>query len=166
MLLVSKAYPYDTRPKKFYCVSRQVSSALGPLALALPIFSMTTLTASILGIATSQVDEFSALMPTCITSQNTESMLGTSLTFLPPLAAACVLTGPGTFEAVLEFGGTFGCLTLFGIIPCAMVWRQRRGIIPSAMPGIELLPGGTAALTVVAGASLALIASYSTALLT
>ena len=56
-----------------------------------------------------------------------------ALIFAPPLAVAYAF--PDVFEAALEFGGTYGDLVLFGLLPVAMAWSQRRefecGIISS-----------------------------------
>jgi tyrosine-specific transport protein len=47
------------------------------------------------------------------------------LIFAPPLAVSFVF--PDVFETALEFGGTYGDLVLFGLIPVAMSWSQRFG---------------------------------------
>jgi len=72
-------------------------------------------------------------------------------TILPPLLLA--QTSPDLFFAAINKSGTYGVLSLFGILPAAMAWRQR-----SADPaGVRLVPGGDAALAVIAAVSLAII---------
>lgn len=48
-----------------------------------------------------------------------------ALTILPPLALS--LTSPDIFYAALDIAGTYGVMTLFGLIPAAMAWQQRYG---------------------------------------
>jgi len=53
----------------------------------------------------------------------TATVLVPLLVFVPPLAIA--VSFPDIFNIALEFGGTYGDLVLFGLIPVAMAWRQR-----------------------------------------
>jgi len=80
----------------------------------------------------------------------------TALALLPPLGFA--LSDPSIFFSALDNAGTYGILTLFGIIPAAMAWAQRYGD-GDAEPGDAVapaaLPGGRAtlvAMIVAAGA--------------
>ncbi|EOD18232.1 hypothetical protein EMIHUDRAFT_447986, partial [Emiliania huxleyi CCMP1516] len=66
----------------------------------------------------------------------------TALALLPPLGFA--LSDPSIFFSALDNAGTYGILTLFGIIPAAMAWAQRYGdgdaepgdaVAPAALPG-------------------------------
>jgi tyrosine-specific transport protein len=71
-----------------------------------------------------------------------------SLTLLPPLAIATI--DPSLFFSALDNAGTFGILTLFGIIPCLMAWTQRYG--PGADPVVpDALPGGKLTLSAMIG---------------
>ena len=72
-----------------------------------------------------------------------------SLTLLPPLGFA--VSDPSIFFSALDNAGTYGILTLFGIIPAAMAWVQRYGgdqsdfdseqVAPDALPGGKLTLG-------------------------
>ena len=76
------------------------------------------------------------------------------ITLLPPLAIA---TGgdPSLFFAALDNAGTFGILTLFGMVPAAMAWQSRYGdefangdgdlAVPAVLPGGRVVLGGMAA---------------------
>ena len=89
------------------------------------------------------------------------------LTLLPPLALAASF--PGVFLAALELGGTYGVLTLFGLLPCAMAWADRYGGRGGDGSGggrgggrgaaVELVPGGKPVLLLMAGGAAAIIAN-------
>jgi tyrosine-specific transport protein len=59
------------------------------------------------------------------------------------------------FISALTFTGTFGILTLFGIIPAAMVWTERYG--DSTVSHVQLVPGGRPALLLVGGIAAGII---------
>ena len=46
-----------------------------------------------------------------------------ALTLGPPFLLA--LTFPNLFFDALDFAGTYGVLTLFGLLPVAMAWSER-----------------------------------------
>ena len=77
-----------------------------------------------------------------------------SLALLPPLGLAT--WDPSLFFAALDNAGTFGILTLFGIVPCLMVWQSRYG--DDAMPSVPpQLPGGRLTLGAMMGGAAAVI---------
>ena len=77
-----------------------------------------------------------------------------ALVLLPPVLVAS--SDPSLFFAALDNAGTFGILTLFGILPPAMAWQQRYG--PEAAPAAEpAVPGGRATLALMIGAASAVI---------
>lgn len=77
-----------------------------------------------------------------------------ALTLGPPLAVA--MSDPTLFFAALDNAGTYGILTLFGIIPAAMAWVQRYS--DDAEPAVEaVLPGGRASLFAIAFAAASVI---------
>lgn len=80
------------------------------------------------------------------------------LTLAPPYAGA--LFFPGIFESALSAAGTFGVLTLFGLLPAAMTAASRQ-----RAPGVvePLVPGGAATLVVVAGVAAAVIVNETAA---
>ncbi len=44
---------------------------------------------------------------------------------LPPLAFA--LLKPDIFLSALDYAGTYGVMSLFGVLPAVLAWRQRYG---------------------------------------
>eukprot|EP00614_Pseudopedinella_elastica_P029516 CAMPEP_0172641084 /NCGR_PEP_ID=MMETSP1068-20121228/225740_1 /TAXON_ID=35684 /ORGANISM="Pseudopedinella elastica, Strain CCMP716" /LENGTH=220 /DNA_ID=CAMNT_0013454587 /DNA_START=26 /DNA_END=688 /DNA_ORIENTATION=- len=173
-------------------------------ALLLPAFSMAALTSSLVGTSVSQADEFKALLAIARDSSpndtkeckvgaapgalDSEPRLGSGkgslvefglvagLVFAPPLLGS-LCGDEGVFEAALGFGGTFGDLVLFGLVPVAMAAAQRAAPAAAARERElgsleggpregtnELVPGGPLALTAIGAASLALICSYSAGL--
>ena len=84
-----------------------------------------------------------------------------ALALLPPVAVA--LSGEDAaslFFSALDTAGTYGILTLFGILPAAMSWAQRYG--DDASPFVEpVLPGGRLGLGAVGGVAVAFVALES-----
>ncbi len=73
---------------------------------------------------------------------------------LPPIGVA--LWDPSIFFTALDYGGVYGILVLFGLIPAAMAWAQRYG--PDAEPAApESLPGGRSSLAAVIGVAASII---------
>ena len=87
-----------------------------------------------------------------------------SCSLLPPLGVA--LYDPSLFFAALDNAGTFGILTLFGMVPAAMAWESRYGE-GSTLPGEgenavpAVLPGGRATLGVMGFGAAAIVALES-----
>jgi tyrosine-specific transport protein len=81
-----------------------------------------------------------------------------ALTLLPPLAGAVL--APGVFFSALNAAGTYGVLSLFGVLPAAMAAVERRGAVLGVPPTavVRLLGGGAAGLAGVGGAAAAVIA--------
>ena len=83
-----------------------------------------------------------------------QTLLLSALTVLPPLGVA--LYDPTIFFEALDNAGTYGILTLFGIIPAAMAWSQRYS--PESVTVVpEALPGGKASLALMMGSAGAII---------
>ena len=57
------------------------------------------------------------------------------LTVLPPTAVA--LTFPDMFLTALDAAGTYGVMTLFGVLPPAMAWSERW---PACLPDLQACP--------------------------
>lgn len=80
-----------------------------------------------------------------------------ALVLLPPVAFA--VYNPTVFFSALENAGTYGILTLFGIVPAAMAWSQRYGdghdCVKRAAP--DALPGGRLSLLLMILAASAII---------
>ena len=62
------------------------------------------------------------------------------LVLIPPLGLA--LSFPGLFFEALEFAGTYGVLTLFGLVPVFMAWAERYGEEELTLTRFRLVPGG------------------------
>ena len=63
---------------------------------------------------------------------------------------------------LLLLAGTYGVLTLFGIMPAAMAWRQRYSRADagsSASSKLEVVPGGKPVLLCIGGAAAGVIAN-------
>lgn len=76
----------------------------------------------------------------------------TGLVMAPPMVFAMV--NPSIFLTALGYAGSFGAMTLFGILPALMVWKGRYRLIQETEP---LVPGGKITLVVVLAISTAVI---------
>ena len=65
------------------------------------------------------------------------------------------LAFPRLFFDALDFAGTYGVLSLFGILPCAMVWSERYG--GTTLSQRQVVPGGRPVLVGVAAAAAGII---------
>lgn len=81
------------------------------------------------------------------------------LVLFPPLAAA--LAFPSLFYAALEFAGTYGVLSLFGIIPVLMTWSERYSEDEVTLTKLRLVPGGKVVLTMLGVTSVGIIADQA-----
>lgn len=54
---------------------------------------------------------------------NQKQAIPYALTLGPPFLLS--LTFPDLFFSALDFAGTYGVLTLFGLLPVAMAWSER-----------------------------------------
>lgn len=81
-----------------------------------------------------------------------------AMTLVPPLGLA--LYDPSLFFTALDNAGTFGILVLFGILPAAMAWQQRYGLMEGdyELPVPPLVPGGRFTLALMGGGAAAIIA--------
>lgn len=141
---------------------------------SLLVFSLAAIMLSSMGTASSQVDEFASLLsaapaasprdedpaPTLPRPEALMEAMPPALALAPPLVVA--LAFPSIFQTALEIGGSFGDLTLFGLIPVAMACRQRQDQTTKdkrAEPKVEMLPGGMPVLLGLGGLSAALVIS-------
>ena len=69
-----------------------------------------------------------------------------ALTFLPPLAI--VLFNPGIYLHALSYAGIC-CIILLLLLPAVMSWRGRLSEASTGNPGLVLVPGGYALLSVI-----------------
>lgn len=77
---------------------------------------------------------------------------------LPPMALA--LLNPTIFFNALEYAGSYGVMTLFGVMPAAMAWKQRYGNAGSLVD-VQMVPGGRFMLATVAVAAAGIIANQA-----
>ncbi|GAX73302.1 hypothetical protein CEUSTIGMA_g756.t1 [Chlamydomonas eustigma] len=76
------------------------------------------------------------------------------LALAPPLLFAQL--NPEGFYSVLDYAGTYGVMSLFGILPVALCWQQRY-IGNTVAQSMELVPGGKPVLLFLGGAATAVI---------
>jgi len=93
---------------------------------------------------------------TALRTPGEKALLG-ALTLLPPLGFA--VGDPSIFFSALDNGGTYGVMTLFGILPAAMAWAQRygEGRDPDTAFAEEALPGGKLTLLAMIAAGAAFV---------
>jgi tyrosine-specific transport protein len=97
-----------------------------------------------------------------------------ALVVLPPIVFSTA--NAAVFFAALEIAGTYGVMTLYGMLPAAMSWSERysggtsssssgSGSSGGAWTGLVeravLVPGGRGVLLVKAAAALAVVVSHS-----
>ena len=130
-------------------------SSGGPVASALVDgFSILAVATSFIGFVLG-LSEFLAEALKLPVSGGGGKLIAYSLTLLPPLAMALVY--PGLFLAALDFAGTYGVLVLFGLVPVAMVWRERY-VAGTTLSSIRVVPGGQFVLVAAGLAALGVIA--------
>jgi tyrosine-specific transport protein len=64
---------------------------------------------------------------------------------------------PNLFFVALDYAGTFSITVLYGLLPAAIVWYQRRYWSTLAHP--PLLPGGDGMLMAMMGVAIAILVS-------
>lgn len=113
---------------------------VGPLTTAFTLLAVgTSFIAFVIGLSDFMADALQ--LPT-----GRRQALPYVLTVVPPLAFAMAF--PDVFYHALDFAGSYGVLTLFGLIPVAMCWSERYGgTSPSRQ---QLVPGGRPLLLAVA----------------
>lgn len=74
------------------------------------------------------------------------------LVIAPPFVFALIY--PKVFLIALNYAGAFGAMTLFGILPAAMVWVGRKQLGENLQP---LVPGGKGVLFLIIAAALAIM---------
>ena len=107
-------------------------------------------------IAVREEEEEAAAPATALRTPGEKALLG-ALTLLPPLGFA--VGDPSILFSALDNGGTYGVMTLFGILPAAMAWAQRygEGRDPDTAFAEEALPGGKLTLLAMIAAGAAFV---------
>ena len=120
--------------------------AAGPLLTA---FSLAAVSGSSIGSVMSISGEVESFISKPSTVQETKdeeshrfSTPSVLLSVAVPLAAAYMFAGGEDFTAALSVSGAYGTPLLYGAIPVAMAWTQRRRLKRAN----DLVPGGTATL--------------------
>lgn len=123
------------------------SSLVVDIAHAFAFFAIVT---SFLGVALSFVDFLADGFHIKKDARGKALLCG--LVFGLPFIFALIY--PKIFLTALKYAGSFGAVTLFGLLPAAMAWmgRYRKGI-----PGVRVLPGGRFSLALIIGAALAVM---------
>ncbi|KAH7435031.1 hypothetical protein KP509_06G046100 [Ceratopteris richardii] len=123
-------------------VLRSENSLIGPIV---QVFSVLAISTSYIGFVLGLADFLADLLK--LPSGRGNQPLPYILTVVPPLILA--LISPGIFFKALDFAGTYGVLTLFGLLPAAMAWNERYGEICIPSPFKPIVPGGRVVLCIV-----------------
>ncbi|EIE25275.1 aromatic amino acid permease [Coccomyxa subellipsoidea C-169] len=90
------------------------------VGILIQVFSLLAIATSYIGFVLGLADFLSDLLKLPSGQQNRVPFM---LTVLPPFALAAVF--PDLFFKALDLAGTYGVLSLFGVLPAAAVWSQR-----------------------------------------
>jgi hypothetical protein len=95
----------------------------------------------------------------CAVCKRAARVAACSVRCTTPCATCQLLTATRGRRARIAGAGTYGVLTLFGLLPCAMAWvaRYRDGSSSGSASKVELVPGGKPVLLLIAGAAAAVI---------
>lgn len=132
----------------FACIGGGVGAA-GPLLTA---FSLAAVSGSSIGSVMSVAGEIDSFFESSTSSEDTKnaddeeshrySVPAVLLSVAAPLTAAYMFAGGEDFTAALSVSGAYGTPLLYGAVPVAMAWTQRRRLKQAS----NLVPGGTATL--------------------
>ncbi|MCO5573123.1 hypothetical protein L7F22_026888 [Adiantum nelumboides] len=125
---------------------RSANGIIGPI---IEVFSLLAIATSYIGFVLGLADFLADLLK--LPSGRGNQPIPYLLSVFPPLVFS--LSNPDIFFKALDFAGTYGVLTLFGILPAAMAWSERYGndCIPSQF--MPIVPGGRVSLgIIIAGA--------------
>lgn len=129
---------------------RRASSASWIIAWG-EAFAFFAIITSFLGVALSFVDFLKDGLKLPQIQQG--RFLATLCVIIPPFL--CAIVYPTAFLTALNYAGSFGAVTLFGILPAAMVWKGR---YLQKIQGEQFVPGGKFVLILVILFALAVMA--------
>lgn len=122
-------------------------SANGIIGPTIEVFSVLAIATSYIGFVLGLADFLADLLK--LPSGRGNQPIPYLLSIFPPLVLA--LSNPDIFFKALDFAGTYGVLTLFGILPAAMAWTERYGNACIPSPFKPIVPGGRVVLGVIIG---------------
>lgn len=133
---------------------RSENGVVGPI---IEVFSLLAITTSYIGFVLGLADFLADLLK--LPSGRGNQVLPYLLTIVPPMVLA--LLNPDIFFKALDFAGTYGVLTLFGLLPAAMAWNERYGNTCIPAPFGPIVPGGRVVLgVVIAGAGYVITSEF------
>ena len=132
----------------------QNGSANRWLSTTISIFSELAIATSFVGFFYGLLNFFSEAFAIALPNPPKRSGIY-ALALLPPIVLAAFI--PNLFLTALDYAGTFGISVLFGILPAAIVWKQRDRDPAPETNRRSWLPGGKIALIVTIGIAAAVI---------
>ena len=150
-------------PGEIFDPLEQLRASGGTFGFTIGVFSLLAIVTSFIGFCFGLTDFYADLLdfntsPTA-DDNNTEGVTNSSarlprslskqiilylITLIPPLAFAII--DPTIFFEALDSAGTYGVLTLFGILPPCMAWAQRYSESENDIVTPDGLPGGRVTL--------------------
>lgn len=113
----------------------------GPVASTLvDAFSLLAITTSYIGFVLGLTQFFAECLDK--KSVGNETQLPYAITLIPPLI--CAMAFPDIFYNALSYAGTYGVLTLFGLVPACMAWNARYG--NATLSTLRIAPDGRGVL--------------------
>ncbi|KAF8039652.1 hypothetical protein BT93_B2004 [Corymbia citriodora subsp. variegata] len=136
----------DVSSDNFIDPLQQLRSSNGVVGPIIEVFSLLAIATSYIGFVLGLSDFLADLLKL---PAGQSKPLPYLLTLVPPLILS--LLDPEIFFKALDFAGTYGVLVLFGILPAAMSWLDRRSNSITSMRLPKLVPGGQLTLAVIGG---------------
>jgi tyrosine-specific transport protein len=113
-------------------------------------FAFFIIVTSFLGVSLSFVDFLADGLN--LQKKGWNTLLLCLLVFVPPFLFA--ISYPNIFLSALNYAGSFGAVTLFGILPALMAWRGRYS---EKMDHRQLVPGGKLVLSLIILCAIAIV---------
>ncbi|CAL5222535.1 g4910 [Coccomyxa viridis] len=121
-----------------------LTQSSGPAGLLIQVFSLFAIATSYIGFVLGLTDFLADLLK--LPSGQQQQKAPYALTVIPPFILAALF--PQIFFKALDFAGTYGVLTLFGLVPAASVWSQRYNN-NNRLAAFRAVPGGKPVLLAV-----------------
>ena len=154
----------------------------GLIDVLVSAFLMSSLVGSSIACVISIAEEFESLLkksenPECIMEDEDKttsvlsddkqrqilSMPSVLLSVIPPLAAGAIFSNGedgGAFTEALDLAGKYGATLLYGLVPVALAWSQRKADddLSESMQSDDLVPGGLLPMFSLGGCALVYLA--------